>query len=217
MNLAELLDHLQNRVLRDKATPRLWTTEELTRYLNEAQDMFARRTHCLTDDTSDFTFIDTVIDEPLYTLDPRIVYVSDVLDPEGMPLLDRARRQIARPHGTGKPRIYTMDAAVRVMRLTPTPDAVYTLDLLVARKPLAPMVADTDEPEIDEDYHLALCDWGAYRALRNNDPDGSNTIAADGFRADWDMRVRDAKRNVFRMRSTPNQKARTNWTGKTRY
>lgn len=216
MTLGELVAHLRHSILRDTARKGLWSDEELVRYLNEAQNLFARRTHQLADDTSTFTFLDTEEGTATYALDDRIVFVSEIRHEDGTLLLDRTRKQAACRQGEGRPMIYTLGAAHKFMRFWPTPDGVYTLDLLVARKPLEQMVADDDEPEIEEDYHLTLCDWAAYRALRNNDPEGSNTVAADGFRADWDLRVRDAKRDVFRLRAGDNPTARANWTGKVR-
>jgi hypothetical protein len=76
------------------------------------------------------------------------------------------------------------------------------------------MAADTDTPEIPEDYHLSLCDWAAYRALDNNDPDGGAMVDGSPFRAKFEMAVRDAKRDVYWMRTGPNRVARSNWTGK---
>lgn len=216
MTLDELITHLRTRILRDKAVPPLWSSEELTVYLNEAQDQFARRTHCLADSTSAFTFVETEVGTTTYELDPRIVFVKEVAMPDGRLLQDMSRKRLGRSWGNARPRAYSMDASMRVMRLSCPPDAVYELDLLVARKPLEALEADDDVPEIDEDYHLALCDWAAYRALRNNDSEGSAVLAADGFRADWEIRVRDAKRDVFRLRSGANPRAVNNWTGKVR-
>lgn len=214
MNLRELLEHTSQAILRDQAVPRQWKDPELTLYLNEAEVQFARRTHCLTDGTSGFTFVETEAGVATYTLDPRVIFILEIVDSDGIPLMDRTRGQISRRGFEGKPRAYTTDAAGRTLRLFPTPDDAYTLDLLVARKPLAPMVEDDDTPEIDEEYHLALCAWAAYRALRNNDPDGSNVLAADTFRTEWELAVRDAKRDVFRLRAGNNPTARANWTGK---
>lgn len=214
MNHGELLAHTRGPILRDTRNPPLYSDDELTLYFNEGQEQFARRTHCLSDEESDFTFLTTEAGVALYTLDPRVITVADVRDSEFYPLRKIVRDRLPKGFGTGKPRLYTTDAAVRTIRLSPTPDAVYTLDLLVARKPLAKLVADTDVPEIDEEYHLALCDWAAYRALRNNDVDGSNMIEAEKFFLRWNEAIREGKRDVMRYRAAPTML--NNWTGKTR-
>lgn len=213
MTLAELVAHTRT-ILRDRVRPYLWSDDELIRYLNEAQAQFARRTHQLTDDSSDFTFVETEQGVATYTLDPRIVFVAEIHHSDGIALRDRTRRTMRRGPTEGRPTLYSLDGQHRVMRLFPTPDAVYTLDLLVARKPLIALATDEDTPEIDEDYHLALCDGAVYRALRNNDPDASNTLSADTFKDSFDLQVRDAKRAVFRLRAGANLVARNNWTGK---
>lgn len=218
MNLAELRKHLRGTILRDKAaTPsdRLWSNADLDLWLNEAQDQFARRTHCLSDSTSNFTELETVAGQASYKLDRRIIFVAEIVHSDGRPLAPLNKHNVPRSIVTGRPSRYTTDAGVTTLRLYPTPDAAYTLDLLVARRPKAKMVEDTDIPEIDEEFHLDLCSWVAYRALRVNDPDGGNMVASEPFRAEWELRVRDAKRGVFRLRSGAEPQVQApSWTGK---
>jgi len=217
MNLGELVEHVRKHVLRDEALPPLWSDEELTLYFNEAQDLFARRTHILSDDESDLTFVTTEPGVAVYTLAPRVIFVSEVHHADtGIALRDMARRLLPRRFSEGRPVAYTMDARMRSMRLSPTPDAAYELDLLVARKALNRLVNEGDEPEIPEEHHLDLCDWVTYKALLNNDPEQTNTVSAEVFRNAWELKLRDAKRAVFRMRAGPNPHARGNWTGKKR-
>lgn len=212
MTLEELLAHLRVSVLRDTAKPQLWSNGELTLYLNEAHEQFARRTHCLLDEESDFTSLDTEAGTALYTLNSAVVAVLEVFHADGTPVRNTARAKMSRSLGSAKPRHYSTDAKVRSMRLFPTPDAAYTLSMLVARKPTAKLVEDADEPEIDEDFHLALCEWAAYRALRNNDNDGTNVLDAGKFREGWELAIREGKRAAMRSRRTALQL--NNWTGK---
>ena len=216
MNLGELIEHVRKRVLRDEAIPPLWPDEELTLYFNEAEDQFARRTHVLSDAESDFTFLETEVGVASYKLDPRVVFVAEVTNAEtGAPLRDAGRRKLHGRIGEGRPTAYTLDAAMRSIKLHPVPDAAYRLDLLVARKPLAKLAVDGDEPEIPEENHLDLCAWVAYKCLRHNDSEMANMAAtAESFRAEWDMALRDAKRDVYRLRSGPYPRATGNWTGK---
>lgn len=213
MNLGELIEHTRVVVLRDRALPSQWSDDSLTLWFNEAHDQFARRTHCLTDEDADFTQLTTEIGVSTYTLDERVVFVGEVwFSDDTQPLRSAARARMPRGVGRSKPRIFSTDAGVRKLRLNPTPDAAYDLSMYVARKPLKRLLNATDVPEIDEDYHLMLCEWVAYRALRNNDVDGSNLIEADKFRANWEVAIRDAKRDVMRYRAAPQQL--NNWTGK---
>lgn len=216
MTLGELIEYVRDHVLRDEAVPPLWPDDLLTRYFNEAVDQFAQRTHCLQDEESEFTTIHTIAGQGSYALDSRIVFVAEVFHAEtGTPLRDRTRTRVGLRGVEGRPGVFRLDAAHSSLRLYPTPDDEYVIQMLVARKPLAPLVGDNDVPEVPEQYHLALCDWVAYRCLRANDPEQANFTASAGeFKPAWEEAVRDAKRDVYRLRTGPNPRAVGNWTGK---
>jgi len=223
MNLGDLMGHLRCNVLRDQAPPYLWSDTELLRYINEAQSIFARRTHCITDDESDFTTFQTVVGEKSYSLDPRIIFVAEagIVSDDGnggnlsyCELVDRTRGQLKNSFVPGRPSAYNLQVASQKMRLYPVPDDVYTVVMMVARKPLYPLVNTKDQPEINEDYQLALTDYAAWKALTNNDPEKANMASALDFKASWSMAVRDAKRDLARLRAGSTPRARANWTGK---
>lgn len=226
MNLNALIQHTRCAVLRDTALPYLWSDTELLLYLNEAEADFARRTHCLNDDTSTFTTFTTIAEQAVYELDRRIIFIADAGIIETAadeaetrswhPLRDGTRGQVKRTFSPGRPSCYTAQVSRHTLRLSPVPDAEYVVQLAVARRPLRRLAYPKDLPEIDEDYHLTLCDYAAWRALNNNDPDGSNTVAAKEFRAAYDLVVRDAKRDMARLWAGANAQARANWTGKRR-
>lgn len=213
MNVRELLEHTRTRYLRDEEAPFLWSAQELLRYLNEAENLFSRRTHVLSDDDSDFTAITTVAGQGRYALDPRIIFVSEAYNDTGFRIQNATRKRMPRTPYEGKPRMYTLDAKVSSIRFGPTPDAVYDIDLVVARKPLKPLADEYDEPEIPEEYHLALCDYVAYKALRNNDTEASNTTAAENFRADWEKTLTEVKRDVYHLRAGNSPRVVTDWVG----
>lgn len=213
MTVEELLLHTRARYLRDEEAPFLWSAAELLLYLNEAENIFARRTHVLSDDDSDFTTITTVAGQSRYALDPRIIYVSEAYNDTGFRIKNATRNRMPRTPYEDKPRMYTLDAKVSSIRFGPTPDAAYDIDLVVARKPLQAMVDKYDEPEIPEEYHLALCDYVAYKALRNNDTEASNTTAAENFRADWEKTLTEVKRDVYHLRAGNSPRVVNNWVG----
>lgn len=226
MTLAELVNHLRCNVLRDSAKPQLWSDTELVRYLNLAEKEFARRTHIIVDDTTAaYTTFDTVAGQGVYDLHVGVLEVKQAgtveYDTEDPPnetsyhyMRDRTRSQNRRRFSSGRPNCYTAQVRSHSIRLDPIPDAVYTVELEVARLPKSEMQAGNHSPEIDEEYHLNLCDFAAWRALTNNDPEGSNMTAAKEFRAVWDLCIRDTKRALTNLRSGVNPTARTNWTGK---
>lgn len=214
MTLDELRTHLRAVVLRDTKIPKLWTDETLVRYLNDAADELARRTHCLLDDSEDLSVLSYSLGVAYALLDERVVHVLKVFDADGHPLPKRSRFKAVRLAGTGTPREWDMASELhgeRKLRLYPTPEANGTFQMLVARKPLKRMEADTDEPEFDEDSHLLLCYGAAAKALRNNDPEGVDMSSADDFTALWERGIADVKRNTIRLFSSRMQ--HNNWTG----
>lgn len=214
MNVAELIRHVRESYLRDAEAPFLFPAPELLRYLNEAQALFARHTHVLMDDESAFTELTTVAGESKYALDPSIIFVSELYDSIGRRLKATSRANTPRTEYRGRPRFYTLDAKVSTVRFVPTPDAEYVFRMVVARKPLGMLKSEYDIPEVPEEYHLALLDWVAYKALRNNDTEASNVTAAENFRLDWAKRLAEAKRDAFAVRHGSNVRAANNWTGR---
>jgi hypothetical protein len=212
MNLGQLVEHVRLYYLRDTESPYLWPAKELVRYFNGAQDIFARHTHCITDSESDFTLISTTASKNNYRLDPRIVYVYEIYNGYGRRMNRSNRQKIPTATNQGVPTAYTLDAGSSVLRFWPTPDAVYEYKLVVARRPLRDMAATHDVPEIPEEYHLDLCDYVAYMAVRNNDTESSDVQAGGNFRDDWERKLLDAKRHFYHLRGGSNQHAVNNWT-----
>lgn len=224
MNVKELMGHIRCDVLRDTAEPYLWSDTELLHWLNEAHNLFARRTHALTDDTDAMTTFQTEAGTASYKLDDRIVFVAEagIVTDDGngnlsyQELRDRTRVQLRNTLRQGRPCAFTAQVSRNNIRLYPVPDDVYDIQMVVARKPLKRLVHAQDVPEIDEDYQYGLCDYVAWKALTNNDPEGANMSAAKDFQAAWALMLRDAKRDFARLRAGPNPRARGNWTGKIR-
>ena len=192
MTLAELLEGTRY-ILDDRVEPYQWPTALLTRYLNDATDIFARRTYCLLD--SEVALV-TIAGRTRYELDPTVLTVLAIEDADGVALSPKWSTSKTST-STGAPRSYTTRPGPRAVYLWPTPDDAYTLQMLVARRPLDPLASDSDEPEIPEEYHLGLCDYAAYRAWTLADPDNQNLKAGLAAQARWDMHLRDAKRELY--------------------
>jgi len=212
MNLGQLVEHVRLYYLRDTESPYLWPAKELVRYFNGAQDIFARHTHCITDFESDFTLLTTVASKNNYKLDPRIIYVYEVYNAYGRRMGKSNRQKIPTVINEGVPISYTLDAGSRLLRFWPTPDGEYEHKMFVARLPLRSMTAISDVPEIPEEYHLDLCDYVAYMAVRNNDTESSEVQAGNNFRDDWEKKLVEAKRHFFHLRGGSNQRVVNNWT-----
>jgi len=193
MNLGDLRAYTRSSVLR---VVEQWSDLELTRWLNDAQDIFARRTCCLVDDAASFLSIATVAAQRDYTLDDRVITVfAAVADGWDLRKLPATASLVVR---SGRPSAWTQ-RGVHTLTLWPTPDAAYSLALLASRLPLAPMEIESDEPEIPEQYQLALCDWAGYRAMRNTDvlvPEGVKDMMVT-MRKDWERAVVEGRRETY--------------------
>lgn len=83
MVLGDLIEELRENILRDRSdqvpganSDRLWTDKTLVRYINQAQDRFAKRTECLRDATTpEVCYLTTVVGTDRYALDPRVIGV----------------------------------------------------------------------------------------------------------------------------------------------
>lgn len=196
MTLEELRDYTRTHVLCDVPDPQQWLDESITTWLNDAESIFARRTFCFMDAESDFCSFDTAAGIALYDLDPLVLSVRAVSDSAGAKLHKYNSQRVA-PPTSGKP-IGWVDRTRQIM-LWPSPDDVYTISLLVARFPLVPMSDDSDTPEIPEQYHLLLCDWAGYRALRTIDApitsDARDLIVQ--IRRDWERGIVEARREYY--------------------
>jgi len=234
----ELLNHLSKQILRDRPstvtggvhTP-LWSNETLVLYLNQAQNLFARRTYCLIDSsTADplgvdpvpgaATQFDTVAGTAVYSLHASVLTVlsarlststsdlsrvsHDELRPSYAPSL-YPWPDLSTPPANQQPRMYSTQEGTKKIEFGPTPDAVYTIILRVARLPLSPLSTSdlTASPEIPEEYHLDLCDWAAYLALSEPEVDGNAADRAAEYRGRFMDALRMARQDLHRSESAP--------------
>jgi hypothetical protein len=213
----ELIEYIRQDVLRDRAEPYLWSDTLILRYLNEAQNLMARKTYCLTDSTSpDIASFVTAPGLAEYDLHSSVLHVlSARIVGQTKELVDRTyARHLNKDYSSaGFPSMYVLDMSQQVMVFYPTPDDDYEVVLRVARLPQTKIDYDAS-PEIPEHLHIDLAEYVAYRCLINNDSDGLNMGAADRHKVDWDRRVNEAKREYYRLRMGPNAHVINNWTGR---
>jgi len=187
----DLVSHIRDHVLRDTPQPWLFDDAVIIRFINEGYKLLARHTHFQIDDS----IIYTVSGIKAYSLPKRCIYLREVVDDQGCYLTPFTRR--AKPRvWSGRPSAYSTDVAHSKLKLVPIPDDQYQLSIVYAEVPET--VSAGDDLLIPDDWALALGDYVAYRALRNNDSDGSATVPAEGFFVTWREFVRDAKAQVTR-------------------
>lgn len=213
MTGAELLSYIRADVLRDSAVPYLWSDALIYRRLSKAQELHARQVYSIIDDSQTIT---TVVGIQTYVLPDTVLHVlSARVSTQSHDMGSYTRKVIPNHLGTstGTPSVYTLDEATGIMRLFPTPDAIYTINLRVARLPASDVVSYA-APEIPVRHHLDLASYVAWRCLQDNDADGSGVKASARHEADWHQAIADAKREMYRLQLGANPSVVQSWTGK---
>lgn len=182
----------------DTAKPFLWSDEEWTLYLNEAQREAAERGQLILDiSTPSVVEIPVVAGQRTYDLHPSIIKIKRAkLDLGERPLLERSTDEMDGagtgwfPSGlnayaenanwfpagtnwetlTGNPEWFIQNGSesITLIRIPTLPDM---LRLRVTRLPLEDMTDDEDEPEIPARYHFRMLDWARHLAYLKQDPD----------------------------------------------
>jgi hypothetical protein len=189
VTLAELRTALRQR-LDDLASPQLWSDDELTAYLNEAQREAAERALLLYDSSSSVTQLRVSAGTALYNVDPLVLRIdravlasngnvlrrttTDELDNEVCHWLYIDAYGVASANTpwelrTGQPRGYIEQ--IGSIRLVPIPTSDDLVKLSLWRVPLEDMADDGDEPEIPPRHHARLIDWGERCAYLKRDSD----------------------------------------------
>ena len=219
MNLGDLLDELSTNVLRDMsdivAGPEdsLFSTSSLIRYLNEGYNKFSRDTMCIVDMTTPSVCQTTL--QTGISVYPLHVSVLAVISAEVDGTILSAVRtghahQAERVYGalSNVLQWFSTDEDTNTLKVFPAPSAELagkTLRLRVHRKPLV-MFDESNLatiPEIPEEYHHALVDWAAYRALTNYDADAENQPRAERHREAYKSQVAECRRDLHRRRFVP--------------
>lgn len=200
MNGTELLD-LTRVILRDAKQPGLWPDTTIYQYLTEAQRKMAERTFCVIDSST--YKVTTAAGTRSYTLaEPVLLVTGAQVSGEARPLRAGFSPNSFFAGTQGIPLRYTLTGGPRKISFDPTPDAVYTINLVTAVRPEDP-VADGSELVVPESYHAALAHYAAAKCLLHNDVDGLNVEAVAPLNAIFTEAVRDLKREVYHYRIGP--------------
>lgn len=177
MNRKQLRDRCR-REMRDTVRPYLVRDDDIDAWLAESEDEATRRAFLLVDSTSDVTEVSVSAGELGADLDPRIIFIRRArLQSTKRPLIPKVSRTMDEEvpswedASPSTPVIFVPDWQTGYLRLYPPPKVDETVRLTVVRKPLFPMAADDDEPEIREHYHPMLLDWVKFRAYSLPDTD----------------------------------------------
>lgn len=178
MQLSQLISQLRID-LDDAIEDYLWSNAELTAYINEAYKEAVRRARLIIDSaTPEVCTINVVADTALYPLSKKIYRVLDIFPSWDNRQLCKVttkelnlQRSTWRTQESDKPDYYVSDFQSGAIRLYPIPTEAGTLNLRVYRLPLVDLINDTDEPEINEAYHIKLLHWARHKAYLKPDAD----------------------------------------------
>lgn len=191
---------LTRELLRDEVSPYLWSNETILRYLQEAEREMCKRTHVI---------LSTSLTAAVTAGTKTVVLPANVIQVLAARISGETRpmRQMRAEHfeahdqtvSTGTPRFYTMGLGNKRLTLYPEPDANVTVEYLAAIYPSS-QFDESSDPGIPEEHHHALGSYAAYRCLRTKDPDGEELQEHQAYRAEWELYLRDLKRELFTYR-----------------
>lgn len=149
MNLSDLI----NEVSQHGFDPNQYGTDRITRYLNDAQNEIAARVDYYVDEASHL--FGTSSGSQVYAVPANLGRMRELfnVDRPGALQAVTLRDIDISAASSGEPRYYALDALT--LRLYPTPDAVYNLELRYWRLP-AQLVVGTDEPSLPDRWHKLL-------------------------------------------------------------
>jgi len=188
MTLAEL-DALTRRELDDEVgadAARLVSASQMSFYINDAVNEACIRSRLLIDSTTTgICTVPVVAGTVLYAVDPRVIAImrgkltgtTSPLKRVSYLLLDEQYE--GWEDKTGTPEAFVTGMQSRYIKLFPAPTAAATLNLTVARLPLADLVNDDDVPEIQASLHQSLIQWVKYRFYGNHDAETYDQVRAN--------------------------------------
>ena len=199
----------------------LWSTAELTRYLNEAQDEFCQRINALPDSTG---FVSAVTaDDPWVKVDERVTMIRkgrlDTLKTDLIPVTLKEIEEGVGANDYGKfttnsdwedrvgpPKYVVTDLEAGKGRLVPTPVADDVISWSVYRMPKTSLV-DGGCFEIENKFRMGLMLKAKALAYGKHDTETRQESKAQGFESKWedfiDRSDLDHKRKRRRAQSMP--------------
>jgi hypothetical protein len=200
----------------------LWSDAYLVRQFNEAQRIMARRAWVIIEyGRSPAGLITLQTGRALYPLHESVLRVYDATPATQLAPLGRAEdANIRDPNGvasgpfsayeTGEyaarsagtnaayPLVFASDAASRTIRVSPTPIAAQNgvrVALKIARLPLCELALNDTraEPEVPAEFHMAICEFAAGKALTLPNIDGDQKPEGRRLLGEFDRVVREAR------------------------
>lgn len=181
MNLSEQIEAIRIRT-DDRSAPYLWSDDEITLNLNQADSEAAERAMLIQD------AVEIVVAAGFADYDLKALRIDRAtLESTGDLVVVTSREELDAlwsgwETATGTPQ-YLIDSDDGTVTIVPTPTVDDTLTLRIRRLPSTPMVNDYDTPEIPERYHYRMLDWALHLAYMKHDAETFDQQAADRYAA----------------------------------
>lgn len=209
MNLLQAVKHLRVYILNDiggtgndwasttegsngVASRLLWSNEELTAYIQEAQNEVARRCNLFEDFGTAYN-ISIIAGTSVYDYDSKILQIiGNILQSNGKELERVDMKDIFEVSRwdteTGTPTKYAMNYRSKQIYFYPTPVANDTFKPFVYRLPATALswTSNTTALEIPEEYAIKMLWWAAFLAYMKSDVDTYDPKQAEKFKALFD-------------------------------
>ena len=241
MKNSELIEYVAKDMLDDRAdmlsgeSDQLFSDDVIAKRLAEAENILCRRAWVLEDTgASCATRIQLVENKTDYQVDKSVLFVKSVrlsdseIDLKRVGYDDnRARASLFHMdspwdvnstyvENSGRPSRYSTGVGMRTIRVRQKPDAASSLlklHLIVVRMPInAISVANGDKsPEIPEEFHMDLASYAAGKCLSLPTLDAAQRTAGRELLADFDARVKEAKRDRQRWQQSMPQHRFGGW------
>jgi hypothetical protein len=207
MTTTEALAELKT-VLRETTYDAAWGDTLLTSYLAEGQDKFCEKTGFFQDFTTDSLTL--VEDQLLYAIPARTIQIIDIWDGNTMlgKFMEQDRSSIRRTWNpsesiqrTGSPRAWQTDRTTGFINFDAAPTADQAgnkLDVFVWRYSSTDLTA-TDTIEIPDQFHRALIEYAAFKALSHHDMEQQDKIKARDHLAEFNAYIHGGKRAMQRL------------------
>lgn len=216
------LAEIFRREVDDVAAPFLWSDEDISLYLDQAQREFARQTDCFLDSTTaSVCRVPIAANQALVALSQLVTKIrraelAATFRPVRVTTLaEMDEGQITgRDYGlsvptqwrtaTGEPRFAVEDYEPGKLLLAPIPTAADTLNLTVYRLPLNKIAIDSAAFEVkDEDHQYHLLSYMQFLAYSRQDADTYSPKRAQAAKEQWLESVSAARLAFRRKRFVP--------------
>jgi hypothetical protein len=200
MTKAELITEFR-KIVRDWVVPYKWSDVRVALWLSEAQDRFCERTGFWADKST--YSLTTVLGQQEYVIDSRVISVKSLwvdsqrlIEVSGDPNTNDSDFADTTPQ---TPASYRLDLSTGFITFVGPVVAGIVVSLRVHRKSKVALSAASGQPEIMEEFQLALPEYAAYKAYGDHDQTTQDPVKADEHLKNFKIYTKDGARAYRRL------------------